>query len=201
MGINGTGVAIATAGGVLIYAGLTKQNPLAALRAVGSGHPAPVGSSSSYQATQQQTAAVQQIGTGVAGIGQLVGAEVAAGNGLPALVPAVSQFSGDQYSQARRWEVGFSDCSSFVGKGFKACGITPPGASTTWDYLAWKKLVQIPRSLVQAGDLICNATHIVVATSNSDAIGQENPRRNVATGPIADLMAYTGSYVCLRYKG
>lgn len=200
MALNGTGVAIATLGGVLVYAGLTKQNPLSALRAVGSGHPAAVATTSGYQNTQS-IAADQAVGSGVDSVANIVGTAVAAGNGLPQLVQAVEQFSGDRYSQAMRWQPGYSDCSSFVGKGFKSLGITPPGASVTTDYLAWSKLVKIPASLVQAGDLICNATHIVVATSNTDAIGQENPRRNVATGPISDLMAYTGAYVCLRYKG
>jgi cell wall-associated NlpC family hydrolase len=199
--ISGMGVAVVTAGSLLVYAGLTKQNPLAALRAVGTGHPAPIGSSSSYQATQGGTSAAGgAVGGTVADVGGLI-AQGSAVGGLPQLVGAVEQFSGDRYSQARRWDAGFSDCSSFVGKGFRALGITPPGASVTGSYLAWSKLRQVPRARLQAGDLVCNATHVIVATSNAYGIGQENPRRNVATGPVETLMAGTGSFVCLRYVG
>ncbi len=125
----------------------------------------------------------------------------AAGTGLPQLVGAVRQFRADRYSQLKRWQQGFSDCSSFVGKGLKALGITPPGASTTVDYLAWSALRKIPESALQAGDLVVNTAHMIVATGPGTGIGQQNGRRNVQEGTIADLMAGTGTYVCLRYTG
>jgi hypothetical protein len=114
-------------------------------------------------------------------------------------VDAVQQFAGDHYSQARRWDTGYSDCSSFVGKGLRSIGITPPGASVTGSYLTWGQLRTVPRSEVGAGDLCVNAGHMIVATSNSDGIGQQNSRSNVRRGPIESLMP--GPFTCLRYVG
>lgn len=120
---------------------------------------------------------------------------------FPQLVTAVQQFASDQYSETRRWQVGYSDCSSFVGKGLKSLGVTPPGSSVTTDYMLAGDWYNIPRSDLSAGDICVNAIHMIVATGNNSAIGQENPRENVRTGTPEDLMAGTGSFICRRYSG
>lgn len=188
MAVSGTGVALATAGGVLLYAGLSGQSPLTALRSIASGKPAPL----------SRTAAVD-VALSTAGAGAATAGAGAAGASQSALVAAAMNYAGDLYSQAKRWQPGYSDCSSFVGKAFLALGITPPGASVTGSYLAWAACVKIPAAQVAAGDLICNANHIVIATGNLTAIGQENPTINVQQGTIADLMFGTGAWVALRY--
>lgn len=119
---------------------------------------------------------------------------------FPALVEAVQQFRGDKYSQGRRWQHGYSDCSSFVGKGMKALGQNP-GASTTLTYLASSHWNTISKSQAGAGDIAVNAVHMVLVTGANTAIGQENPRRNVQTGTISGLMTGTGPYVIKRYEG
>lgn len=121
--------------------------------------------------------------------------------GLPQLVQAEMQNVNDHYSEENRWAPGYSDCSSFVGKALKSIGITPPGSSVTTDYLLSPDWVLINRSELQAGDICVNAAHMVTAMDGSTAIGQQNPHRNVATGPIDDMMAGTGSFVCKSYKG
>lgn len=120
---------------------------------------------------------------------------------LPQLVQALMQFKDDHYSESARNVPGYSDCSSFVGKGLRAIGITPPGGSTTTDYLLAPDWGFISRSELQAGDICVNASHMVVAMDGENAIGQQNPTRNVATGPIDDMMYGTGGFVCKRYKG
>jgi hypothetical protein len=119
---------------------------------------------------------------------------------FPALVQAVQAYRGDKYSQARRWQNGYSDCSSFVGKGMKALGLDP-GGSTTLTYLASSKWSTISKSSAGAGDIAVNSSHMVLITGNGTAIGQENPRRNVQEGSLSDLMSGTGPYVVRRYKG
>lgn len=121
--------------------------------------------------------------------------------GLPQLVQAEMQNINDTYSESMRWTPGYSDCSSFVGKALKSIGITPPGDSVTTDYLLSPDWVLINRSELQAGDICVNAAHMVTAMDGNTAIGQQNPHRNVATGPIDDMMAGTGSFVCKTYKG
>lgn len=188
MAVPGTAVALATAGGVLLYAGLKGESPLKAVREVVSGSP-------SALSTTSAAAAGPGAGTGV------LPTVASAGGGLPQLVDAAWTHATEKYSQARRWQPGYSDCSSFVGKCFKDIGITPPGASVTGSYMSWSKLRKIDISQAGAGDLLCNFTHVVICIDNTHAIGQENPRRNVAVGEFKDLMAGTGSYVCLRYAG
>jgi len=119
---------------------------------------------------------------------------------FPALVEAVQQFRGDKYSQAKRWQNGYSDCSSFVGKGMKQLGLNP-GGSTTLTYLASSSWTSISVSEAGAGDIAVNSAHMVLVTGNGTAIGQQNPRRNVQEGSIRDLMSGSGPYVFRRYKG
>lgn len=121
--------------------------------------------------------------------------------GLPQLVGAAQQFSGDKYSQSRRWEKGYSDCSSFVCKSLKLIGIPYPTGGTTVAFLASPDWSTIPRSQLSAGDICVNATHMAIAIDNQTGIGQENPRRNVVTGPIDSLFYGTGPYRCMRYVG
>jgi cell wall-associated NlpC family hydrolase len=191
MAISGLGVAVVTAGGVLMYAALQDMNPLAALKEIGTGKARPVVSTAGSDTSLWDS---------LNPFNQ-PGVQQALGGGLPQLVAAVRQFAGDHYSELARNQPGYSDCSSFVGKGFKAIGITPPGSSTTPDYLAWSALKKIPESSLAPGDLVVNMAHMIVATGSTTGIGQQNGRRNVQEGSISDLMYGTGSYVCLRYVG
>jgi len=198
-GISGPGVGMVTAGMFLIYVGIRKVTILEGLRSISQGTlPKP----QNVPSTTAKTALDALYATGPTD----PSAPAAAGAGgsgagpLPQLVAAAQTFAGDQYSQSRRWQAGYSDCSSFVGKAFKAIGITPPGASITTSYLAWSALRRIDPSQVGAGDLICNTGHIIIATGPGTGIGQENGRLNVQTGSIDNLMGGQ-PYVCLRYVG
>jgi cell wall-associated NlpC family hydrolase len=185
MAVSGIGVALATAGGVLVYAALKGESPLDALREIASGHP---------------SAVAANVPAAAAGTGDIAGALGATvlGFGTP-LVAAAMGHATERYSQGRRWEPGFSDCSSFVGKSLKDIGIAPPGASVTGDYLAWRALVKVPAANAVAGDLLVNSAHMAIVTGPGTAVGQQNPSRNVAQGPFSSIMAGTGAYLCLRY--
>jgi hypothetical protein len=196
MAVSGVGVALATAGGVLLYAGLKGESPLVAIREIAGGHPGAVSAVPGNSAAAAAAAAEVYSPSGAA-----AAASVSAGRGFPQLAAAVQQFQGDRYSQARRWDQGYSDCSSFVGKGFKLTGVTPPGASTTANYLTWSLLRKVDVAQAVAGDLLVNAVHMVVCLDAKTAIGQENPSRNVQVGTFASLMSGTGAYLCLRYTG
>lgn len=194
MGVSGLGVAIATGGALLIYAGIRDVNPLTALRDVASGSPTPVASHS---------AGYSPSGTGTNGdfSWQKSGIQLPKGAAFAPLVQAVWTYKGDVYSQGKRWQAGFSDCSSFVGKGFKALGIAPPGGSVTTDYLRWNQLQKIGASQATAGDLVISVTHMAVITAPGQAIGQQSPKNNVRTGKVADIMFGTGTYGYYRYVG
>jgi cell wall-associated NlpC family hydrolase len=200
-GISGLSVGAVVAGGVLVYAGIRGVSVPTALREVVSGsgptpldRGAPVG------------AAVANLATagGAYSAGTALGSSVALGGISPvsgSLVAAALKYRGDHYSMARRWDPGFSDCSSFVGKAFKDIGIKPPGASVCVSYLGWSKLRKINRKQLAAGDLCVTATHMSLATGNNTAIGQQNSRENVQTGTPESIMYGVGTVTYLRYTG
>jgi hypothetical protein len=191
-GISGVAVGLAAVGGLFVYAGFQGVSPLQALKDVSSGKSKPLlGSPVSW--TNDPT---RRSGGGT------VQAGAPAGGGIgPALVAALRRRKGELYSQGRRWQAGYSDCSSFLGKGLKDIGIAPPGASVTGSYLAWSALKTIQRSQIQEGDFLCGAGHIAVATSPTMAIGQQNGRSNVQEGPIDSIMWGQPSWVPRRYVG
>lgn len=118
----------------------------------------------------------------------------------PELLDACLQNSNDKYSQARRWQKGYSDCSSWIGKGMKILGKNP-GGSTTLTFLASKDWITIPKSQAGRGDIAVNSAHCVVLSGPNAAVGQQRPGRNVQLGTLTDLMSGTGTYVIKRYKG
>lgn len=181
-GISGIGAAIIGGGAVLAYAGFRGVSPLQALKDIASGDPPSIEGKRYLR-------------------GRIDPSSASAGSSTNSLVQAAMAFKNDQYSQGRRWQEGYSDCSSFVGKALKKIGITPPGGSTTWSYLSSPQWRKIARSEAQAGDLAVNATHMAIFIDNATGIGQQNPRRNVQSGPIDELMSGTGGYTCLRYVG
>lgn len=188
-GINGVAVAVGTVGTLLIYAGFRGVNPVQALRDISSGKPIAVSKTGTSQGAS-------------GGSGYLVGKvpdNVAGGAVASVLVQAAMQFQNDKYSQSRRWESGYSDCSSFVGKALKSLGMTPPGASVTGSYMTWSALTTIPKSQVQAGDLLCGSAHMAIAMGPNTAIGQQNTRRNVQTDTISNIM-FGVPWVARRFK-
>jgi cell wall-associated NlpC family hydrolase len=186
--VSGLGVAVATGGMLLIYGGLTGENPLDALRALASGHPPAVPDQPGSRST---TATIN--GSSGGDLGK------ADDNGFPQLLASCGQFDHDVYSEAHRWDPGKSDCSSYIGKGFKGIGIRPPGASTTLEYLAWSHLKPIAKSVCGPGDLLISPTHMAIVVNRTLAKGQQNPRSNVRTGSHADIMAGSASWGYYRY--
>jgi len=192
-GISGVAVSVATLGAVLIYAGFRGVSPIQALRDVAGGHPAPVvGTPTSITSST----------TGGGGAG--TGATTASGL-RGAVVAGASANSGDTYSQARRTQPGYSDCSSFVDKALHSAGIKPPGATwanTTNFRLAgdWRT---IPASQAQPGDIAVSVGHMVLVTGagGSSAIGQERTGVNVRTGSVASLFGSGTKYVYRTYRG
>lgn len=185
-GISGPAVAVATIGAVLVYAGFRGVTPLQALRDIGSGAPPAVAGHPA-----DLTASVSS-GTGSA-TGQ-----------RGSVVAAAQKYVGDTYSQAKRTQTGFSDCSSFVDKALKDAGIAPPGSpwASTANYRmspAWKT---IPAAQSQAGDIAISSSHMVLVTGQggSSAIGQERTGVNVRTGSVASLFG-SQSYVYKTWTG
>jgi hypothetical protein len=189
-GINGTALFAAAVGGVLVYAGFAGVSPAAALRSISTGRPAAPG-------TQPVLLAGTDLGIVAAGV---------AGNALRSqVVAAAGKYMGDRYSQLRRRQPGWSDCSSFVDKCLRDAGIKPPydpWANTTL-YLMSPEWRTIPAAAVLPGDIAVAVGHMVLITAAGAAmaVGQENPRINVRTGPPGSLFSRSEHYVFKTWRG
>jgi len=187
-------VGIAAGGALLVYAGFRGVGLMEALRSVSTGKP---------EGLPVPAASGAPNGTpgGTGGVAQTsLPAGVTLSGPHPEIAQAAFQFAGDHYSQLHRWDTGYSDCSSFVGKALKAAGITPPGGSTTLSYLSWGALTPVDRSSIGAGDLLVSPAHMAIALNAATAIGQQNGTVNVQVGPISQLM-WGQSWTALRYRG
>lgn len=197
-GISGMGLAVATGGALLVYAGFKGVNPLAALRDVASGSPTGVAS------TSADLSSLTGSGGAISGDYPTAPDKGATSSpyGAQAFVSAAKKHAGEQYSQAKRWQPGFSDCSSFVGKALKDVGIKPPGGSITTDYLLSKEWRKIPPFQARAGDLAVNQAHMAIFLDSRSGIGQQNRRVNVRTGDMQTVLFGRGqTFTVLRYAG
>ena len=190
-------IAIAASGGLLLYAALRNVSPLQALKDVTSGSPPavstegktiegedpPAGSGSSTWEGEYK-------GSKIAGTGVLTSRAL--------FVAAAQTHAHEKYSQAKRWEKGYSDCASFVGKSLIDVGAKPPGGSVTTDYLSSGDWIKVSKP--RMGDVAVNASHMAIFTDSSNGIGMQNSRRNVQKDKMSNLMANTGSWEIRRYK-
>jgi cell wall-associated NlpC family hydrolase len=181
-GISGTAVGVISAGALISYAGFRGVSLSQAMRDLVTGTPPALSRTGTITSTS--------------GTGTTTGT-----GGGAALVTAAMTHRGERYSQARRWQTGFSDCSSFVGKSFRDIGITPPAGSTTVTLRAWPALRRVGRDELAAGDLIWVPGHVTIAVDNRTAIGQQSRKANVQIGPITALMPSLFAPTYLRYKG
>lgn len=175
-GISGTGVAITVAGMLLIYGGFLGTSPLEVLRRLSSG---------TLPSAKEKSSTV----TGASGT-------VVATSYSSSFVAGCQQFAADHYSETRRNQAGYSDCSSFICKGLRAAGVQGafPGGwpRTTITLKTWSAMHRTT-SAMQPGDLAISDTdgygaHVVMITGAGQAIGQQNSRVNVQSGALADLM-------------
>lgn len=194
MAISGVGVAALSAGALLIYAGLQDINPLEALKQIASGKPVPVSKESkSSLGTAAGSTAADLAGRAWAN-GQL--------SGLAAI--ASSKYGADLYSQSKRSQQGYSDCSSFTSKAMRSY---VPGFPmlNTGGFLFSTDWISVSEKNARPGDIALNGAHMAIVGGRNTkgeliGIGQQNPKRNVHTDTIKNLMANTGPYTLYRYK-
>lgn len=204
MAIKASGITLAAVGGVLVYTGLSSGHLLDSIRTVLSGNaPAPIALLTSATAGVPGNT---YTGTNPVFQGNPTPGSVGAGSGFGvALVGAARGFSGDIYSQAKRNQSGYSDCSSFVSKAFAAVGIAPCGVAappwpTTLGFGAWGKLHAISRGEVTTGDILLKPlVHMGIATDSNNMIANTHPGGNVKEESIQGGISYMGGVVYLRY--
>jgi cell wall-associated NlpC family hydrolase len=188
-----------TAGAVLAYAGLRGVSPLDVLRNLGAGKLPAV---PDRPASTGNPHLLSDLGA------QFMGAAQAAVGAHPEFVAAAEHYASDRYSEMMRAAPGYSDCSSFVCKAMRDCGVTDAVVAgwprTTITLKTWTSMHQVDSASAGAGDLAISdtnggAAHVVMLTGPGTAIGQQNSRENVQTGPLSNLM--TVPYHIYRYTG
>lgn len=189
-GISGLSVAVVTAGAIFAYSGFRGSSPRDVLRSLSSGSAPSVSRTASYD-TSNSTVSTP----GITNAGYTT-----SGSTGTKLLSALGQYQGDQYSQAKRAQPGFSDCSSWIGKGLRDIGVKVPGGlPITTFYMVWTGLVTIPKNQIQAGDILVSPTHMAIATGSTSAVGQQNSTDNVKADSIANIM-YGTTWIARRFK-
>jgi cell wall-associated NlpC family hydrolase len=181
-GISGKAVALATAGGLLVYAGLRGQSPLESLRGVMTGKVAPI------PAGKPVT-----LSGGDWGGGDFGGTAPAASG----TVARAAQIAVQQVGKPYRWATtgpNTFDCSGLIVYSYRQAGIPLP---RYWSgaFLTSTSFRKIKREEVTAGDVCWKPGHVALATSNNAIV--EAPR----TGIPVRTRALSGFTIYLRYVG
>lgn len=189
-GVPGLAVMLTAGGALLVYAGLRGVSPLVALREVAAGQTEPITTAGLREPLDTS------VGGGV--VQASSGAEAAGTH--PEIADGAMRYRSDRYSQALRSRPGYSDCSSFAAKAMRAAGINVPDYNTT-AFMRWDGLRRVSKSEISRGDLLINHVHMAIALDGATAIGQQNSKRNVATGSFESIMMNTGPWSAYRYVG
>lgn len=197
-GIPGIAVALVGAGALLVYAGLRGSNPVEALREIAQGEPVSVSNAGLRQALYTGL----DLPGGSSSTGAAQASYGVSGGTHPEIANAALTFKGDKYSQAKRNQAGFSDCSSFVTKSMRKAGIKDASSSfITANLMIWRELQTISKSDIGAGDILVSSGHAAIALSPTTAIGQQNGRQNVRVDSIDNIMWGQPGWVARRYIG
>lgn len=217
-GISGAGIALATAGGVLLWSGLSDVTPVTLVKDLSAGKQLPpvrigsplklledaIGSafSGALNAVNPFSSS-SPFGAGVqAGIGTLFSADPTASALGNAIAQAALKGEGVPYKWGGATPAGW-DCSGFVTYVLHhQMGLTLPSNdhTVTMQFLTWSGAVAIPKANAAAGDLICWPTHVAIAISNTQCIGAETYGVGTVVGPFNQMGPGGETYVVRRVK-
>lgn len=208
MSISLGSVALATGGGVLLWAGLSGGTPLDIVKGLAGGtKPPPIDVGSPTQILGKLfTSLAGSIGGSV--VGAVTGASDVtttspAGPLNTKIVAAATRYDGVPYRWGGATPSGW-DCSgmtTYVLHHDVGLNLPSNAHTTSQVFYVWSGAATIPRSQCQAGDLVCWPSHIAIATGPDTCIGAENPSRGTVTGPISQMGPGGGeTYVIRRVK-
>lgn len=198
-GISGLGVALATAGGFLMFTGIKDVPILEGLRQITRGQPPAPGAPK-----PSRTAGLLD---GLHGYASANAAEhaldpgPAAGSGAhPEIATQALQFVGKPYVFGAAGPGAF-DCSGLVKYVFEKLGYASLPHSAAAQIMS-PKFVKIPRSQVGAGDLVYWPGHIGIALDNRRGVFAPRPGKSVEVTPIDSSGPIKGApTLCARWKG
>jgi cell wall-associated NlpC family hydrolase len=182
--INGMALGVATAGGLLVYAGLRGENPLTALRSVLTGSPAPV------QPSKPVT--VDWLGGGDWGGGTFEGAPA---TGVGRAVQVALAQVGKPYRWGATGPDRF-DCSGLISYAYMQAGLLQ-SRLTSWGFASSPKFGKVRAQAAAPGDVVWKPGHVALVIGPGQIV--EAPR----TGIPVRTRTYrpTEFPLTLRYKG
>lgn len=192
MAVSGLAVALATAGGVLLYTGVRNVSVVDGLRDVLQGK-VPGGTTKTGPSLKDTRTSIDDlVKTGTLGS---VFPSGTPGTELGAKIVAVArQQLGKPYLWGAAGPLHF-DCSGLVSFCLKAVGADDQRRVTA-QYLVWNGAVTIDKAQAAAGDLVCWTGHIGIATSQGTMIHAPHPGTVVKEATIV-----TPGAVYRRVKG
>jgi cell wall-associated NlpC family hydrolase len=184
-GISGKALGLATAGGILVYAGLRGESPLESLRSILTGSPAPI--------PEGKAVTLDVPGTGASA------PSGASGGAFPQLLTAATKYLGRPYKWAGTFVGGGGgDCSGLVVRAFADNGITGI-PRTSWGQRSWSKVKQVSAAETGAGDLVWWQGHIGIVVNRTKMINSPHTGAVVRYGAITSRNGKAPTF--LRYQG
>ena len=116
-----------------------------------------------------------------------------AGLNVEAFLSQAVAMSGWEYSQSRRWDYGFADCSSIVVRALINSGQTSDHSNlTTFSINSDPRFYQVPFESMQRGDILVTDGHMEIYMGNGQTFGAFQPgvRSGFSVDPYRFNMAY-----------
>lgn len=117
-----------------------------------------------------------------------------AGTGGQAVAELAMTKIGCQYSQDKRYQEGYYDCSSLVQRLYKETGIDLPATAATQGEYCYKNAMVINKKELKSGDLIFysyekngefrNISHVAIYVGDGKMVHAANPSRGVVLDPL-----------------
>lgn len=118
----------------------------------------------------------------------------AAGTGGQAVADLAMTKIGCRYSQDKRYQEGYYDCSSLVQRLYQEAGITLPATAATQGEYCYKNAMIINKKQLKPGDLIFysyeengefrNISHVAIYVGDGKMVHAANPARGVVLDPL-----------------
>lgn len=119
---------------------------------------------------------------------------LAAGTGGQVVADLAMTKIGCRYSQDKRYQEGYYDCSSLVQRLYKEAGITLPATAATQGEYCYKNAMIINKKDLKPGDLIFysyekngefrNISHVAIYVGDGKMVHAANPSRGVVLDPL-----------------
>ncbi|MFE4960423.1 C40 family peptidase [Streptomyces sp. NPDC056653] len=199
-GISGAGIAMATAGGYLMYCGIKDVALAQGLRDLTSGT-LPQGAAATSGGAVERAAFRLAGGGGAAAGGGTAGAVQAgavSGGPHPELARAALAYLGVRYVWGGTTPNGL-DCSGLVQLAFHDIGVSAPRSTYTQE--PWTQLQTISAGQAGAGDLVFWPGHVAIVTAPGTVVHAPHPGTVVRTEQVGRAGPVGMSPTYKRYIG